>query len=100
MYIESQLGVVPCIKSFDALVPIGTAVMHHGVKRKTWSHAGRGVKNVPSVFLDDDGPPVPLHELEIPGVEMVSQRRKSGESSGKGQGRKNVEFQLFGHISK
>ena len=96
MYINSSLGAHATITSFDACVPIGTLVYHRGVARRTWSHAGLGVKKVPVVFLDDglDQPPVPLSELTIPGVKAVSQRRSSGEQTGKGHGRVYQEYSL------
>ena len=92
MFIVPTLGPKASITSFDKCVPIGTEVTHHGVTKRTWSHAGLGPKNVPSVWLDDGGPTVPLTELVIPGVEMVSQRRSSGEATGKGHGRKHADF--------
>jgi hypothetical protein len=67
-------GVAACIKSFDALVPIGTPCEIDGVKTKIWSHAGRGPRGEPCVFVDDRQEPVPLRLLKIEGVEMVSQR--------------------------
>jgi hypothetical protein len=95
MYMEMSLGPKASVKSFDQCVPIGTLVYHHGVAKNTWSHAGLGPKNVPCVWLDDTGPTVPLTELVIPGVEMVGQRRSSGEATGKGHGRKHVECKLY-----
>jgi hypothetical protein len=87
MFIDGQVAIAECIRSFDRLVPIGTEVTHNGVARKTWSHAGRGMRGTVVVWLDDNGPAVQLQELSIPGVEIVSQRRKSGESTGKRHGR-------------
>lgn len=98
MFIESNLGPSASVKSFNACVPIGTDVVYQGRMYKTWSWAGIGQKHVPVVFLDNgnDQPPVPIESLQIEGVEMVSQRLQSGESTGKGHGRKHANFSLFG----
>jgi hypothetical protein len=91
--IAGQIGPKESILSFNRCVPIGTEVECQGVRRRTWSWAGYGPKRVPSVWLDDDGPPVPLESLTIPGVVSTPQRRRSGETHGKNLGRNTPTYQ-------
>jgi hypothetical protein len=62
------------IQSWDKLVPIGTPCEVRGVKTTTWSHAGYGRRNVPSVFVEAFQEPIPLSECKVAGIEMVSQK--------------------------
>lgn len=74
MYIVPAYDQAASIRSFDEHVPIGTKVQHNGQWFKTWSHAGR-FKGRVSVWLNDNGLPVPVNDLVIPGLTSVPIRQ-------------------------
>lgn len=73
------------VRNWNETFAVGVTVIFDGRQRKTWSHAGLGMKDAPSVFLEGDPvEPVPLERLTVPGYVMnpVDRRKRPNESPG------------------
>lgn len=55
------------VRNFNAAFRPGTVVIFEGRKTKTSGPAALSMRDVPSVFLDDESEPIPLDRLQIPG---------------------------------
>lgn len=63
-------------RNWNEVFPIGTEVVFEDRTVRTWSHAGIGAKDEPSVFLEGIEEAVPISRLKVPGWEMVPKNRK------------------------
>lgn len=67
MSATNRAKAIEICRSWNLEHPIGSKVIYNGVPRKTWSHAGLGAQNEPSVFLvGEPDEPVSLASLESP----------------------------------
>jgi hypothetical protein len=72
----NRVRAVESCRNWNAVFPPGTPVVYAGLKAKTWSFAGLGMKDVPCVFLDiKEQTPIPLDLLEVPGWERSAKKR-------------------------
>lgn len=55
------------VRNWNAHFPPGTEVEYQGRRLKTWSYAGMGKKDSPSVWLEGIEELVPIDVLKVPG---------------------------------
>lgn len=65
---EPARGAAAVIRDWNLLVPIGTPCVVHGVRTRTWSHAGWGRRGVPVAWVEGVEGVVPLVQIEIDGL--------------------------------
>lgn len=78
MTVRMQRGLAS-VRSFNAVISIGTRVWFRGQWYLTWSPEGLGRRDTPSVFLDGIDVPVPISCLRIPGFKLVYGRQPKGK---------------------
>lgn len=76
----NRIRCIASCRNWNEVFPIGTEVLFEGRTVKTWSLAGIGARDEPSVFLEGIDEPVPISRLEAPGWER-STRKSKGKPS-------------------
>ncbi len=71
----NRIRAVETVRNWNANFPPGTVVIFEGTKCKTSGPAGLGLRDEPSVFLDEHELPIPLVRLDVPGYHRTAWRR-------------------------
>ena len=71
-------------RNWNQAFPIGTKAALEGNGVVLWSHAGLGLKDEPSVFIEGEQEAVPISRLSVPGWVMVNAKKHKGLKNGSG----------------